>query len=490
MATTKKKISGKDLGIKIFLIATVVIIIAAIGFNMITSSGLLLHSFKPMTSENYTVNAAMMNYFYKTSYYGFVNQMGDYLSYFGLDTSRPLDKQTYAEGMTWHDYFLDSTVAQVEEMLVLAESARAEGVELDEEEIATLDETIASIASTAAAYNYPSASAFLAAQYGAGIKEKDVRAAMELSALATKYSQKISDGIEVSEDEINTYFEENRESYTYVDLRQFSFAATEAETANATDEEKTQIMAALKEKADALAACKTPEEFDAYLTEYMKSNVPEGKEITEENIADNIASTKYDKYNSRETEQGKWAFEDGRKVGDTFVVEDKEQMACIVYMMEKTEYRDETLTRDVRHILFQSANHTDAAGAKAKAEEILAEWNAGDKTEDAFAALATKYTEDTGSAENGGLYENVNVGDMVEEFDAWLFDDARKAGDIEIVETAQYGAHIMYYVGEGEPVWKLSVESALKNEKYTAAYEALAEKVNVNVNETAVKLVG
>ncbi len=490
MATTKKKISGKDLGIKIFLIATVVIIIAAIGFNMITSSGILLHSFKPMTSENYTVNAAMMNYFYKTSYYGFVNQMGDYLSYFGLDTSRSLKNQAYTEDMTWHDYFLDSTISQVEEMLVLAEAARAEGVELSADEIAGIDETMASIAETAAAYNYPGVSAFLSAQYGAGIKEKDVRAAMELSALATKYSQKISDSITLTDDEINTYFDENRETYTYVDLRQFSFAATEAETANATDEEKAQLMAALKEKAEALAACKTVAEFDAHLTEYMKGNVPEGVEITEENIADNIESTKYTKYNSRETEQGKWAFEDGRKVGETFIVEDTEAVACIVYMMERTEYRDETLTRDVRHILFQSANHTDADGAKAKAEEILAEWEASAKTEDAFAELANKYSEDPGSNTNGGLYENVNEGDMVEEFDAWLFDAARKAGDVEIVETAQHGAHIMYYVGEGEPVWKLTVENALKNEKYTAAYEALAEKVTVNVNETAAKLVG
>lgn len=490
MATTKKKISGKDLGIKIFLIATVIIIIAAIGFNMITSSGILLHSFKPLTSENYTVNAAMMNYFYKTSYYSFVNQASGYLSYLGLDTSRSLKSQTYTEDMTWHDYFLDSTVTQVEEMLVLAESARAEGIELSAEDIAEVDETMASIASTAAAYNYPSVSAFLAAQYGAGIKEKDVRAAIELSTLASSYAKKIGDSIEISEDEINTYFEENSESYTYVDLRQFSFAAPEVETADATEEEKAQMMATLKEKADALAACKTIAEFEAHLTEYMKNNVPEGQEITDENIANNIESTKYAKYNSRETEQGKWAFEDGRKAGETFIVEDEKSMACFVYMVERPAYRDETLARNVRHILFLSEEHTDAEGAKAKAEEILAEYQAGEKTEDAFAALATKYSEDPGSAENGGLYENVKLGDMVAEFESWLFDDTRKAGDVEIVETADYGAHIMYYVGEGEPQWKLSVESALKSEKYNAAYKALTEKVTVNLNETAAKLVG
>ena len=35
---------------------------------------------------------------------------------------------------------------------------------------------------------------------------------------------------------------------------------------------------------------------------------------------------------------------------------------------------------------------------------------------------------------------------MVTEFNNWIFDDARKAGDVEIVKTS-YGYHIMYFVG-------------------------------------------
>ncbi len=491
MGNTKKKTSGKDLGMKIFLIAVIAIVVLALGANLLSSSGLLLHTFNPVTSENFTINGAMMNYFYKTTYYNFVRQMGNSLSYFGLDTSIPLKNQDYVDGtQTWHDYFLSSTTQQAKELLVLAEAAKAAGLELTEEEIAAIDESIASLEETAASYNYPTAASFIAAQYGPGVKVKDIRAAMQLSTLAGKYSAKISDEITITDDEINTYFEENRETYTMVDLRQFTFAASEVELAEATDEEKEEIKASLKAKADALAACKSVDEYEAYLTEYMKGAVVDGIEVTEQNIADNIESTKYTGYTSRDTDQGKWAFEEGRKVGDTFIAENESTLAYTVYMIERTEYRDETTARNVRHILFLSEQHTDAEGAKAKAEEILAEYEAGEKTEDAFAALANKYSEDTGSNTNGGLYENVSVGDMVEEFDAWLFDDARQVGDVEIVETADYGAHIMYYVGEGEPEWKLSVESALTGEKYTAAYEAVAATIEVAQNDFALKLVG
>ena len=41
-------------------------------------------------------------------------------------------------------------------------------------------------------------------------------------------------------------------------------------------------------------------------------------------------------------------------------------------------------------------------------ETIRAEFEAGDKTEESFAALAEEYSEDTGSNTNGGLYDSTN----------------------------------------------------------------------------------
>ena len=66
--------------------------------------------------------------------------------------------------------------------------------------------------------------------------------------------------------------------------------------------------------------------------------------------------------------------------------------------------------------------------------------------------MANEYSEDTGSNTNGGLYDSVRKGQMVEEFDEFCF-AGHKSGDTAIVygESGSYaGYHIIYYVGEGE----------------------------------------
>ena len=103
---------------------------------------------------------------------------------------------------------------------------------------------------------------------------------------------------------------------------------------------------------------------------------------------------------------------------------------------------------DVRHILIKPEDKDDDASweaAQQKAQQIYDEWQAGEKTESSFAALAGEHSEDPGSVSNGGLYTEVAPGQMVEEFDAWCFDQSRQPGDSGIVKTL-HGYHIMYFV--------------------------------------------
>ena len=139
------------------------------------------------------------------------------------------------------------------------------------------------------------------------------------------------------------------------------------------------------------------------------------------------------------------------------------------------EIKEQYPTVAVRHILIQAeasedGTYTDEAkeAAKAKAEEILQEWEDGDKTEESFAALAEEYSEDPGSNTNGGLYDSVMQGQMVEEFDAFCFDENRKPGDTAIVygESGSYaGYHVMYFVGEGDPANNETGRSYIASEK-------------------------
>lgn len=113
--------------------------------------------------------------------------------------------------------------------------------------------------------------------------------------------------------------------------------------------------------------------------------------------------------------------------------------------------------------------------AKATAEDLLAQWEAGDKTEESFIELVKKHSEDT-SAETGGLFENIHAGSSyVENFLNWAIDPARQAGDVEIVET-EYGYHIMYFVKWEEQTYRQQlIETELHNESLESWYNGIIE---------------
>jgi len=92
-----------------------------------------------------------------------------------------------------------------------------------------------------------------------------------------------------------------------------------------------------------------------------------------------------------------------------------------------------------RHILISvpaGADATKDAAAKAKAEGILKQLQAGGN----WADLAKKNSDDPGSKDTGGELGFAQRGRMVPEFDAALF--GQKIGDIKIVKS-QFGYHIV-----------------------------------------------
>ena len=176
------------------------------------------------------------------------------------------------------------------------------------------------------------------------------------------------------------------------------------------------------------------------------------------------------------------------------------------YEKEKATFEEQGITKDmgniadVRHILVmpkdgelnEETNTTEYSEEQWKAcyqraEEILNEWKNGAATEESFAQLATLYTEDGGSAENGGLYEDIAPGaSYVENFLNWTIDPDRKTGDTDIIQT-EYGYHIMYYV-EGEPYWTQLVETQLIADRITETTDKAEEKWPMKVNYRKIAL--
>ena len=109
--------------------------------------------------------------------------------------------------------------------------------------------------------------------------------------------------------------------------------------------------------------------------------------------------------------------------------------------------------------------------AKAAIDDVYARWEQSDQTEDDFAQLANSFSQDSGSNTKGGLYENVYKGQMVQEFNDFCFDPARKPGDVGIVfnESDSYcGYHLVYYVGQGERYCDYLGDQALRTDDFNA----------------------
>lgn len=96
---------------------------------------------------------------------------------------------------------------------------------------------------------------------------------------------------------------------------------------------------------------------------------------------------------------------------------------------------------DVSHILFNvpaNATPEQKAEIKAKAEKILAEVRANPNK---FADLAKEYSQDTGSAANGGDLGYFGKGVMVKPFEQTAF--SMKEGQISDLVETQFGFHIL-----------------------------------------------
>ena len=95
-------------------------------------------------SKSYQISLPVMQYLARYNYQRYLSQYGQYMQYYGFDSTVDLHSQYYNEesGVTWYDYFLDMTKQYMEQTLIMAEAAKADGIELDEKDLASIKETM------------------------------------------------------------------------------------------------------------------------------------------------------------------------------------------------------------------------------------------------------------------------------------------------------------------------------------------------------------
>ena len=477
-ANEAKKGMSKGLKTTLIAVCTVLVVCIVVFFYMLTSGFFASHT-TAATVSGHNLSPAMVNYFYKNAYSTMQEQYGDFMSYI-LDTNSPLDEQTYDAdtGETWADFFTQQGLTTAAEVYAIADEAKANGYTLSEKEQAAIESQLTSL-DLYAAYSNMNRNSYIAAVYGTGCSEKSFREYLEVTTLASSYAQSINSGFTYTDAEIAAEYEANPNSYDAVTYRQFLVSdamfqtdSTDTEDDDAEAEAETlsdEELTALKEELASKMAADTQGDEQAFIDQAYENCLESAKET----YAEDSATLKENQlYSSLSTDVADWLFDAGRAEGDTTYIA-TDSVYYVLYFVSRST--NDYQLPNVRHILFSVSDTTDETAmdeARTKAEDVLTEYEAGDKTAESFGELAKEYTADS-NGDEGGLYENIMPGQMVTEFNDWCFDADRKPGDTGIIETS-YGVHVMYFDSFGKIYRDALVENALRSADYNAWYDATA----------------
>jgi len=502
----KEKAAAKKLKITTIVFCAVmaaVLVIALTTFivGSINRSGVVQKNTVAAKIGEHTLNTVEMNYYYidtlNSTYNNWTSQFGDYMDFYmqamGLDLTQPLGSQIKdaTTQQTWADYFVDEALRNAQNNFALADKAAEEGFSLPEEDAKNIESNLQSLLLTARFSGYASLDDYLEALYGFGADEASYRAYVERSYLATAYYEAHQESLTYDAEDLQAYDEENPgafDTYTYssytVNYSDFLVGGTK------------EVARGVAEKlAKELANCTTLEELNAAIAELPFTNE---KEKTP------TASTFTDSYSyDVNTTYRDWMIDPEREEGDisyflndsSITNEDGTTTTVVngyyVVLLEKINDNKQPLA-NVRHLLVQPKGGTTTStgsviysdkemyDAKCRAEVLLAEWEAGERTEESFIALLKEKSADTASVANDGLIENIAPDDTyVKNFQAWAVDPARQIGDVGIVET-EYGYHIMYFSSFADTCYRdIMITETKRAEDMESWYRALVEALPI-----------
>lgn len=470
---TVKKITGKVISI----VLCAVIVLGIVGFSLNYYGALQRVIRIGGVGSEQPVTIAEYEYYYMRAY-NEVRYNAQYYEYYyqtstGYDTSLAPDEQTQTtkdkdgNEITWAEKLHNDTIELVQLHKAYYNEALKRGLELDEADKAYIDQQIESLREEAEGAGTSSGTdeetkvkyslnAYLRKVYGGSINERFLRKQLKIQLLAQKYlterTDEIAEGYEQAD--IDAAYKKDTSKYDFVTFRAYTFNTTEL---TAEEKETDDQLKARQEKADAevkknandfFKAVKNEATFIAKAKEFNKDT--ENYDVDKDTLYSMLKDSVSQNFSE---DAAKWLFESSTKVGTTKLFSDDENGKYIVVLALKAPHQEQTVT--ARHILFSTKDQNtgsdlsdeEIAEKKNQAEEVLKQFNEGSKTEESFAALAVKNTEDSGSSAKGGLYKNIYPGQMVAEFNDWCFDAKRQPGDVEIVKT-DYGYHIIYFIAK------------------------------------------
>lgn len=411
------------------------------------------------------------------------------------------------EGQTVRDLLIQYAKEQISSDYVTMKEAETAGFEPSSEGNDLVDMILEQL-NMYAAQTGMTVNEMLAQQYGPGNDKDELRRLVTRYVAAEEFRNQKAEELEPDRDELEKIYEENKDDYDEVTFRLMSFPASledyvpeeqmdeyrakiaaadpeadeepaeEAEAEGDAEEEPAEEETEAEEAEEAEDADAEDEGIVNITDEELQQNALDRAEIMAEMVSNeqlflkyqsqfapqNIVDSVRDNPDMTKTSSDKaklpeaiatYLFDPARQPEDATVI-DSEQGVYFVMFLDRGRNEDKAFT--TRHILImvdpeaEDAEQADAE-AKAEAERILAEYQAGEQTAERFGEMANLYSQDPGNqGQNGGLYADIAPGSFMQEYEDWSLDPARKEGDVGIVKT-DAGYHIIYFDHLGGEIW-------------------------------------
>ncbi len=472
-------------------IAAVFVLVAAA--LMVWNSQIIQRNSVAISVDGVNYSAAEVSYYYNSAYNEVAS--GSYAGYVSLNANSPLTQQTMnevdllfmgitlpegKESMTWHEYFVDIAKQNLISQTAVIKAAQAENFTFTDEMKAEVQNTMDSIA-TYAKLAGVSSSSYIKSLFGASMTSKAFEKLLSNAVLVAHFQEQHWNDLSYTLDQLTDYYNKNTNTFDAASYEYIYFKAT---APSKTDSEGKTVAATDAENAAAKAAAETAAK--AALARYQAG---ESLETIAADYSDIATYYKQENGSYGSSVVQEWVYGADRVAGDKSLLENSSAYYVAGFISRS---RNDYLPVNVRHILLKvDTSSLDSKSekydellkvlvdtSKSDAMAILDEWKTGEATAESFGKLANEKSADTGSNTNGGLYTDVGKGQMVPEFDEWIYDESRKVGDTGIIfvdEEGYYtGHHIMYFDGWGEaPYWQLEVENVMRNEDYSEWYNGL-----------------
>ncbi len=439
-----------------------------------------------MYTDNFQITKGMLEYCFNSQYISFVAENEADLEEMGLSTSQSLAEQKCSiNGTNWYDYFMDTAKGHLEQCLIISEMALNKEKTLTQSEVAEVKEQLDELNATAEAEGI-TINQYVDKYFGENVLLQDIFDVCKMEYLAGKYFNEFAEKLDTGDKAVEKYYDGHKKLYTTVNYLQFFVSPLGDEAKDDTSARRTALLlseAEDKEEFLSLVGNYVTEYYNNYYTEKVtKKELKSYVKKAQDGCVVNGAG-----YNSSSA-ASRWAFSDERKINEGMYFEDTENGGYSVYYLTSLPAREEYNAVSIRQIIYDIEKFDDSDSALEAAQEAILNLELNNYSNEYFEKLVKEQSADNFSKDTGGLYENITKGNLVEapELEEWIFSDKRKAGDITLLQTANYGYHVIYIEEIEKPVWLLQAREGMINSRFNEHIADLGDDYVVYINDNIV----